>query len=237
MTAIAYKVFYVCGSTLSSFGAPRKDLVSLYHRGEVSTARIGGFLCFDSYHRAITYYLRDREIVGPGALEVWEVRASEPIELPRFRIMHSLASLREYENLWNGKYDSLGSASKMSFGPWHPGTSAYRKVEPIRPILRMEDFVDERPTADPDRVASMTGGLLTQVGFPDGPSRDYLLGNDAELSEIEAVARKHVSAGRGTCLRFARISVRAGLDWLADSFVDAAFSKGGLDKIYDAQHV
>jgi hypothetical protein len=101
----------------------------------------------------------------------------------------------------------------------------------------MEDFVDERPIADPSLVASLAGELLARVCFSDRLLRDYALGNDAEISEVGSVARKHASVNRGTCLRFARISVRAGLDRLAGSFIDAAYSKVGLDKVYDAQHV
>jgi hypothetical protein len=224
MSVIAYKVFLSLNGSLRSFAVPKDDLITIYRPGKVSGAPIGGFLCFDSYFRAAEYYLQDHSVLGPGSPELWEVEACESVELPPFRIAHSQVSLRAYEDLWNGRYDSkiIERYSRLAFGPWHLGTTAYRKVCPVRAILRTSDFIDDSPVSDPERVQILAERLLPYVDIPDRLAQDYALANDAYIGEIEAIARKYRKPTRGACLRLARIASRTGAAWLRDSFIGVA---------------
>jgi hypothetical protein len=221
---IAYKVFLSSDGSLRSFAVPKDDLVTVYRIGEFSTAPVGGFLCFDSYYRAVEYYLRDHVLIGPGSLELWAVEAREPVELPKFRVVHSQVSLRTYQDLWDGQYGSetISRYSCLAFGSWDPGTSAYRKVRPVRPVLVASDFIDDSPVPDPERAQVLARRLLSCLAIPDRLMQTYLLANDTDIGEIESIAQGYQKPSRGTCLRLARVFAKLGAGWLSDSFIELA---------------
>jgi hypothetical protein len=137
-----YKVVRNIDGKLHSVAVKNPDLELEYTPNEWVCAKIGGILVFDNFICAANF-AHSTYLQIWGNTEVWSCETEEPMQLPKFRLVHTVDT-SEVEQLWNLQFEDPKLISRNLYlhflDYWPEGTKAYRKVKLVEKVYDTAEY-------------------------------------------------------------------------------------------------